>query len=318
MSKIKKNVKKYSRLAIKKGTEIGKKIIKTKLIIVGIILLVITVGIIGLLNIIPFMIIVGNGDGDYTIPDQIPDPIIPVPIAPTLNQIIPNTDTDGDIIISWNQVSGATKYNIYRKVAGGSYTRIARISGTSYTDYDLTDGNYYYKVRATNIEGSSPNSNIVSVVITIPITLPPLPPPLQVVIPSTPVLDPFVPNVDIDGIVTLTWTAITDAQSYKIYRSKDGGIYEVLNTVNTNSYTDIDLEDGIYIYKIKASNNAGDSVASNIQVVKVQIPTATPPTATLPSGTNQTTIIVILVVVVIIGISVVVIIQKFSKKKITN
>ena len=232
---------------------------------------------------------------------------LPVPIAPVLNSITPDPDIDGDIDLSWNQVSGATEYNIYRKISGGSYTRIARISGTSYIDYGLTDGNYYYKVKAINIEGSSLDSNVVSV--SISILIPPPPPP-PVVIPSVPVLDPFIPNVDIDGIVTLTWTAISGAESYKIYRSKDGGTYEIITTVNTSSYTDIILEDGIYIYKIKASNTAGDSDVSNWEAVQVN----TAITTTIPSGINQTTIIVILVVVVIIGISVVVIIQKFSKK----
>lgn len=48
--------------------------------------------------------------------------------------------------ITWNAVSGATGYNIYRSNSRyGSYSRISTVSATSYMDN--TAGSYYYKVR---------------------------------------------------------------------------------------------------------------------------------------------------------------------------
>jgi len=52
--------------------------------------------------------------------------------------------------LSWNAVSGATAYIVYRgTVAGGPYTEVASVPGTAYTDAGLaSDTLYYYVVRA--------------------------------------------------------------------------------------------------------------------------------------------------------------------------
>jgi len=232
---------------------------------------------------------------------------IPVPEPPdetTLSTISPTIDTDGTVELSWTSVLDAISYKLYRNRDSGNYVVVdSTITTTSYTDYDLSNGYYGYKVICTNADGDSGDSNVQYVTVQLP---------SQVALPSTPVLSPFTPNITIDGNVILTWSAVSNAQSYKIYRSKDGGVYTMITTVSTNSYTD-NLEDGIYIYKIKATNTVGDSVASNIEAVMVDS-TYIPPVPPTPP-TSETEIIVILVVVVIIGISIVIIIQRFSKKK---
>jgi len=76
------------------------------------------------------------------------------PIVPTSAEA-PDTPTgltatagDGQITLSWSASSGATKYNIYRK-SGTQYPYLTQVTGTSYTDTGLTNGNtYYYKVSA--------------------------------------------------------------------------------------------------------------------------------------------------------------------------
>ena len=178
----------------------------------------------------------------------------PVPIAPVLNSIIPSPDLDGDIDLSWNQVSGATRYNVYRKVAGGSYARIARIHGVTYIDNDLTNGVYYYKVRATNTEGSSPNSNVVSITV-------------QIYEPLATTLNSIIPNPDTDGNIDLSWASVLDATSYKVYRDNT-----LITTTTLTSYTDSGLTDGTYSYKVISTNVDGDSGDSNIQSVTVVIP----------------------------------------------
>ncbi|MCD8154594.1 MAG: Ig-like domain-containing protein, partial [Clostridiales bacterium] len=54
--------------------------------------------------------------------------------------------------LSWTQVSGCEGYLVYRKVSGGSWTRIAKAAGTStltYTDSSVTVGTTYsYRIRA--------------------------------------------------------------------------------------------------------------------------------------------------------------------------
>lgn len=54
------------------------------------------------------------------------------------------------IKVSWSKVSAASHYRVYRKTsASGSWKRIATVTGTSYTDKNVTSGkSYIYTVRA--------------------------------------------------------------------------------------------------------------------------------------------------------------------------
>lgn len=83
--------------------------------------------------------------------------------APTDLTIIANDD---QLNLSWIAVSGTTGYNVKRSTtAGGPYTTIAtNITGASYIDNTVIDGNtYYYVVTAVDSSGSeSANSNEAS------------------------------------------------------------------------------------------------------------------------------------------------------------
>ncbi len=316
----KKDVKRHSKLVLKRGTEAGKKVIKTKLIVIGIILLVITVGIVIVVQTVPWMLIVGGGGGGTYVPPDDPiiivDPIDPVdltPSAPVLNMILPNPDTDGTFALTWSISKGRDYYDVMmRKEGSNTWTQRKQQYGTTFTDI-LEDGVYYYKIIAKTNLGLQSESNIVNIVVQRILQIPPV----IIVIPSTPALDPIIPNIVYDGVVVLTWATISNADSYKIYRSKDGGAYEIIKTVNTNSYTDKALEVGIYIYKIKAINIAGDSGISNIEAVKVDItqPTPTPVPTPTPTETDQTMVIIVLVIVVITVIPVIAVITILNRKK---
>jgi hypothetical protein len=61
--------------------------------------------------------------------------------------------------VSWNAVSGATGYHVYRKAAGGSYALIGSSATTSYADNGASaDTAYLYRVRATDGGGESSDS----------------------------------------------------------------------------------------------------------------------------------------------------------------
>ncbi|MFN7975157.1 MAG: hypothetical protein U0166_22870 [Acidobacteriota bacterium] len=62
--------------------------------------------------------------------------------------------------LSWNAVSGATSYNIYRNEVGctAGFTKVTSTTATSYTDTGVVNGStYYYRVQA-NGSGSCPPS----------------------------------------------------------------------------------------------------------------------------------------------------------------
>lgn len=85
-----------------------------------------------------------------------------VPAAPTG---LTATAGNAQIALSWSASTGATSYDLLRSTTNGSgYVVVATgITGTSFTNTQLTDGKtYYYVVQAVNAGGISANSNQAS------------------------------------------------------------------------------------------------------------------------------------------------------------
>lgn len=72
---------------------------------------------------------------------------------------------DSNVVLSWDAVTGATSYNVYRALtSGGPYTQIATgVAEITYTDSTVTNGTtYYYVVTAVSSAGESAYSNEAS------------------------------------------------------------------------------------------------------------------------------------------------------------
>ena len=68
--------------------------------------------------------------------------------APVLKSATAGTN---GITVSWNAVSGATQYRVYRQTGSGGWTGLGDVTGTSYTDAAVTSGTAYtYTVKAYN------------------------------------------------------------------------------------------------------------------------------------------------------------------------
>lgn len=96
----------------------------------------------------------GGGGGGTTTP----------PSAPTgLSANNEGTTSVPNVKISWNSVSDATSYKVYRSTsANGSYSQIgSEVSWTYLYDSNPNNGNNYYKVKAFNSAGSSSYSDYV-------------------------------------------------------------------------------------------------------------------------------------------------------------
>ena len=165
---------------------------------------------------------------------------------------IENT-TDG-VKITWGKVSGADKYDVYRKTGGsGKYSKIGTTSKTYYTDKKASSGKkYYYYVKAVNEAGCSEASSSKSILYLADTTL------------ST-------PKSTKSGI-TLKWKKVIGAEGYRVYRKTGSGSYSKIATVKGNSkvsYTDKKTNKGkTYTYKIKAYKSKTTSAYSNTKKIK--------------------------------------------------
>jgi hypothetical protein len=84
------------------------------------------------------------------------------PLAP--NDLVARAGTE-QAVLSWTASTNATTYNVKRSAtSGGTYTNIANVAGTNYTDTGVFGGTtYYYAVSALNVGGESTNSAPASV-----------------------------------------------------------------------------------------------------------------------------------------------------------
>ena len=156
-------------------------------------------------------------------------------------------DAQGRPTLTWNAVSGAAKYEVYRaRSKDGTYSKYSTTTGTAYTNSSyLTSGaTYYYKVRALDANGNAgPYSAVVSVTCRLKLTAPTV-----------------TGGKDSQGRPTLKWNAVTGAAKYEVYRarSKDGD-YIKYSTVTGTSYTNTSyIENGnTYYYRVRALGSDG-------------------------------------------------------------
>ena len=168
--------------------------------------------------------------------------VTPKPSAPVVK--IGNSAASGKPMLTWNAVSGATSYKVYRATSQkGTYSLLGTVTATSYTNTGAKAGTtYYYKVKAVNSAGESAYSNVVSG--------------------KTTVTTLTMGHSSTSGKPQLTWKAVSGAASYKVYRATTkNGAYTVINTTKALTYTNVGAALGTtYYYKVEALNAAGKSM----------------------------------------------------------
>ena len=162
-------------------------------------------------------------------------PFVLTPAAPTGLTATPG---NAQVSLSWTASANATGYKVYR-----DGVLVSTQATTTYLSTGLTNGQTYaYYVVATNGSASSPSSATVSAT--------PLAP--------APAAPTGLVATAGNAKVVLTWTAVTNATSYKVYR---GGV--LLTTVTTPTYTDAAVTNGTaYTYYVTAVNTTTEGAAS--------------------------------------------------------
>jgi fibronectin type 3 domain-containing protein len=159
------------------------------------------------------------------------------------------------ITISWNPVSGASIYRIYRSdYSYSGYTLIGTSASTLYTSSGLAAGTtYYYKVTAYSNGVESPQSDWISEATPYPA-------------PSAPT-GLYAEAYSASSII-LEWNYVSSASVYYIYRSEISyGDYAQVGLSASAEYEDYGLAAGTtYYYKVSAVNGSGGESAQSISV----------------------------------------------------
>ena len=160
-----------------------------------------------------------------------------------------NDKESGKITLTWEKVSGAVKYRVYRAdTKDGEYKLMKTVTETGYTNNTAKPNTrYYYKVRAVhkNTAANSAYSTAVSRL-----------------------CDLAQPQIramaNAKGKPEVTWEAVEGAVKYQVYRATtEGGTFKRVFTTEGTNYVNSGAEVGeTYYYKVKAI--ASDSNANSV------------------------------------------------------
>ena len=186
-----------------------------------------------------------------------------------------SNDAKGKPYITWEKISGAKKYTVYRATSEtGKYTKLGTTTKAYYTDSKASAGKtYFYKIvaNASSSKNNSPYSNIVSCGVNC----------------ATPVVK--VTN-NASGKPVLSWSKVSGAVKYEIYLlgAED---YVTLATVTGTTWTDegCAIGDGRY-YGVRAIAAEDDYNSEVSQPVFARATCATPK-ATGKVGENKKPVI---------------------------
>lgn len=150
----------------------------------------------------------------------------------------PASDSDGTFIVSWGTVSGASKYQLQRRLNSGGWSTVQNNSNTNYTNSNLSTGSYSFRVRACNSVGCTSYSSIKTTSVTI------------TSIPAVPATINIYPSSSTSVVVV--WSSVPGATYYVLETTGGSPIY-------SGSSTGALYGGSAYAFRVKACNANGCS-----------------------------------------------------------
>ncbi len=158
-------------------------------------------------------------------------------------------NASANVKLSWQSVTGASKYYVYRKVYGGSYELVKTTSATSWTDTSVQAAAlYYYYVRpvyGSSIGAAGDTAKIIT--------------------------KPALTVTSTASKATLQWSAsATNGVTYYVYRKASGeSSYTQIKKTTSTTWTDTSIKSGVkYTYKVRAVRSGCSSVESSALTAK--------------------------------------------------
>lgn len=151
---------------------------------------------------------------------------------------------ENGIELSWNKVSGATSYYVYRKGSTGDWKKLATVTTLRHLDTTTNRGSdYRYTVKAVK-GGEVSDFDAAGIALR------------RLAIPSL-----SSATAGAKGI-TVKWGSVSGAKTYRLYRKNDAGKWALVASVTGTSYTDNKglIKGNTYTYTVRAA--AGSSLSS--------------------------------------------------------
>lgn len=207
-----------------------------------------------------------SGSAAYKYAEENGFKIVLLPNAPAAAKLAKIANTAKGVTITWNAVSGADSYTIYRKAgSAATWAKLASLTGgsqKSYTDTKVTSGTKYtYTVRPQNAGGAGGYDETgLSVVY---------------------LAQPTVTLANINGAVNIKWSKVPGATGYIVYRKAGAATsWTKLAAVTGNAtvaYNDKNVTSGgAYTYTVKAcKGTSSSSYCAGVAIRYLAQPTVT-------------------------------------------
>ncbi len=154
------------------------------------------------------------------------------PTGSTVAENVEATAGNGEVNLTWDTVTGATKYRV-RRHDGTKWSNYADVTENFFDDTDVTNGITYKYAIYSYINGAWGDASII--------------------VTATPTGSTIAENVEAiaaDGKVTVTWDTVAGATKYRV-RRHNGVKWTNYADVTENSFVDTEVTEGItYKYAI--------------------------------------------------------------------
>ncbi|MCD8383657.1 MAG: fibronectin type III domain-containing protein [Clostridiales bacterium] len=151
------------------------------------------------------------------------------------------SNTKSGVQVTWSAVTGATSYQVWRKLSGSSsWSKVGTTTDTSYTSTGVTSGKtYVFTVKAVYNSSVSTYNTTGKTIMRL--------------------AEPTITLENLVGGLTASWNAVDGAEGYKLYRRSETGSYVLIADLGADelSYTDKAAKAGIvFYYRVQAYNGS--------------------------------------------------------------
>lgn len=154
------------------------------------------------------------------------------------------------IKLTWRSGAGASAYEVWRNTANdsGSATKVADVTGNTYSDTAVVEGTtYYYWIKSVNVQGTSGFSASTGGIVA----------GKTLAIPTG-----VLASIDDEDEVTVTWSTVAGATKYDVWRNTEENFStatKVGNNVTATTFTDTSATPNtFYVYWVVAKNDVGN------------------------------------------------------------